>query len=138
VNRITGHEIETLTRTVKRKSKVTAAQFPSIKILEIESQTMKRMTHVGTEKYLRKFIVKPERKKLLWKYKHKIYHTIKCILRIWEYRPTHLNMDRLALSFQYSNRLHSSAGFISWLNVVSQGRDFFFEIANLCVYIFSI
>ena len=71
VSRITGHERETLARKVKRKSKVIALQFPSIKIIEIKSRTMKRMTHVGTEKYLRKFIVKPERKKLLWKYKHK-------------------------------------------------------------------
>ena len=76
VNRITGHERETLARKVKRKSKATAVQFPSIKIIEIESKTMKRMTHVGTEKYLRKFIVKPERKKLLRKYKHKT----KCII----------------------------------------------------------
>jgi hypothetical protein len=68
VNRITGHERETLARKVKRKS---------IKIIEIESKTMKRMAHVGTEKYLRKFIVKPERKKkLLWKSKHKT----KCII----------------------------------------------------------
>jgi hypothetical protein len=76
VSRITGDERETLARKVKRKSKVTAVQFPSIKITEIESKTMKRKEHVGTKKYLRKFIVKLERKKLIWKSKHKT----KCII----------------------------------------------------------
>jgi hypothetical protein len=76
VSRIIGYERETFARKVKRKSKVTAVQFPSIKITEIDSKIMKRKEHVGTEKYLGKFIVKHERKKLLCNSKHKT----KCII----------------------------------------------------------